>query len=590
MPSSPKKKRILFLAANPRNTDQLQLDQEISDISKELDMAQKRDGFELEQVWTTQPGDILRLMLRYKPQIVHFSGHGSGQNGLAFEDEDRQAKLVSSEALAGLFKLFTNRPDKNDVECVVLNACYSEVQAVAIAQHIPYVIGMSYAIGDEAARAFSAGFYCALGDGESIESAYHFGCSNISISGSAEKFTPVLNKRSEVPPLPEVIPPEPEPLPAPEKLSRKFILDEEVVPEPQPEPQPVVISVPPVSSALVLDVPEGQVSLDSPLYIDRPPIEVNCYEAILRSGALIRIKAPRQMGKSSLMQRVLNHANQKGHQTAQINFQSVDAEYLANLDQFLQWFCATVANALGLADDLAAQWQGILGSKNKCTNYFQRYLLPQMSDSLTLGLDEVDQVFQHPDIADGFFSLLRVWHENGKNDAIWKKFHLVLAHSKEVYIPLNINQSPFNVGLPIELPELTEAQIADLVQRHQLNWSPPDIQRLQNVVDGHPYLLRKALYEIAIGNLTLDRFVEIAATDQGPYFDHLHRHLLNLINDPVLEAAMKVVIASDRPVRVEPTQGFKLRSMGLVELRGSDVFPSCNLYRDYFRDQLQVNL
>ena len=340
--------------------------------------------------------------------------------------------------------------------------------------------------------------------------------------------------------------------------------------------------------SFVLDTPEGSVSLGSPLYIDRPPIETNCNEAILRSGALIRINAPRQMGKSSLMQRILHHANQNGHQTAQLSFQGADAEDLTNLDQFLQWFCAAVTDALGLEDNLEAQWQGTLNSKRKCTNYFQRYLLPEISGSLTLGLDGVDQVFQSIDIATDFFGLLRDWHERGKNDAIWKKLNLVLAHSTECYVPLNINQPPFNVGLPIELPKLNEDQIADLVKRHQLNWSQKDIRRLQNIVDGHPYLLRKALYEIAVGNLTLDRFVEIAATDEGPYFDHLHRHLLNLMNNPELEAAMKAVLASDRPVRVDPTQRFKLSSMGLVDVDSGSVFPLCNLYRDYFREQLGV--
>jgi CHAT domain-containing protein len=108
-------------------------------------------------------------LLDYKPQIVHFAGHGGGDSGLALENETGEVQFVNAQALAGLFELFANQ-----IECVVLNACYSEVQAAAIVQHIPYVIGMDKAIGDKAAIAFAVSFYDALGAGESVEFAYRF--------------------------------------------------------------------------------------------------------------------------------------------------------------------------------------------------------------------------------------------------------------------------------------------------------------------------------------------------------------------------------------------------------------------------------
>jgi serine/threonine-protein kinase len=161
------------------------------------------------------------------------------------------------------------------------------------------------------------------------------------------------------------------------------------------------ILIPP-SPPPALDEPEGQVGLDSTFYVERPPIESDCYEAIVKPGALIRVKAPRQMGKTSLMTRILHHAKQQGYQTASLNFQSADAEFLTNLDQFLQWFCASIALELNLDEKLTDYWKGILGSKNKCTNYFQRYLLSEITHPLALGLDEVDQIFQHPEIATDF--------------------------------------------------------------------------------------------------------------------------------------------------------------------------------------------
>jgi serine/threonine-protein kinase len=338
---------------------------------------------------------------------------------------------------------------------------------------------------------------------------------------------------------------------------------------------------------LTLDIPEGQVSLSSPFYVERPPIESDCYEAITKPGALIRIKVPRQMGKTSLMSRILHYAHQQGYRTASLNFQSADTEFLTSLDRFLQWFCASVAWELGLEEKLDDYWKGILGSKNKCTNYFQRYLLAQSTSPLALGLDEVDQIFQHPEIATDFFGLLRAWHEQGKNQAIWQRLRLVIVHSKEVYIPLNINQSPFNVGLPIELPELNREQVRDLVQRHGLDWTEKEVEQLMNMMGGHPYLVRVALYHIAKGNMTLEKLLQVAPTQEGPYYDHLRRHLLNLEKSAELVAAVRQVVAADRPVEIRAAEAFKLRSMGLVKFRGNAVVPLCQMYRDYFRDRLK---
>ena len=569
-------KTILFLAANPKNTSQLGLDNEVQAIQSGLQRSRYRDQFELKQRWAVSPREMQRSIEDLKPHIVHFSGHGVGEDGLALENEAGDVQLVQAEALAQLFRLFVAPFTDPPVQCVLMNACYSEVQANAIAEHIPYVIGMNKAVGDKAAREFAVGFYDALGAGREIPIAYEFGKVSISMAGIPEHLTPQL-----VTPKTRKCFKTTEPMNEPVAVVSRNLLA-------TPTRSTVSPTTPPNPIAVVLDMPEGSVSLDSPFYIDRPPIERECYDTIDRPGALIRIKAPRQMGKSSLMQRVLNHSKQLNQKTACLNFQSADAEYLDNIDLFLQWFCASVSDELGLEEQLEKYWKGVLGSKNKCTNYFQRYLLTTIPEPITLGLDEVDQVFQHPNIAQEFFGLLRAWHEKGKNEPVWQKLRLIIVHSKEVYIPLNINQSPFNVGLPIELPELTAAQVTDLVQRHGLPWSDRETSQLMNIVDGHPYLVRKALYEIARGNLTLNEFAIAAPTEQGIFGDHLRRHLLNLNADPELAAAMRSVITSEQAIRVDPTLAFKLRSMGLVELQGNDVRPLCNLYRTYFRDRFGV--
>jgi hypothetical protein len=187
---NPTTKTILILAANPKTTLPLRLDEEVREIDAGLQRGKKREQFELKQKWAVRIQDVYQALLNLKPQFVHFSGHGSGEDGLVLEDEAGNVRLVDTTALAELFKLFAN-----DIECVVFNACYSEVQAEAVVQHIPYVIGMKKEIGDKAAIKFATGFYNAVGSGESVEFAYKLGCSVIQLEGISEHLTPELKKR-----------------------------------------------------------------------------------------------------------------------------------------------------------------------------------------------------------------------------------------------------------------------------------------------------------------------------------------------------------------------------------------------------------
>lgn len=184
------KRVILFLASNPVGTDPLRLDEEVREIDAGLRRASLRDRFELKQKWAVRADDLRRGLLDEMPSIVHFSGHGSGTDGLVFEASNGAEEAVRTEALAQLFALCANH-----VECVVLNACYSEVQAAAIARHIPFVIGMGSAIGDRAAIKFAVGLYDALAAGRSYEDAFQFGRNAIDLSGIPEQNTPQLRKK-----------------------------------------------------------------------------------------------------------------------------------------------------------------------------------------------------------------------------------------------------------------------------------------------------------------------------------------------------------------------------------------------------------
>jgi hypothetical protein len=335
------------------------------------------------------------------------------------------------------------------------------------------------------------------------------------------------------------------------------------------------------------EFPEGQVALDSAYYVERSPIESHCYKEILQPGALIRIKAPKLMGKTSLMTRILAQAINQGYRAVDLNLLEADEGILTDLDKFLRWFCYRVGRKLQLENQLDNYWdEKLLSSNSNCTDYFEEYLLAQIGSPLVLGLDEVDRVFLYPHIAQDFFGLLRTWHEKAKNLDIWKHLRLVVVHSTEVYIPLNINQSPFNVGLPAELPEFSSEQVQDLAQRHGLNWASTQVEQVMEMVGGHPYLVRVALYSIRRQELVLEQLLQTAPTEAGIFSSHLRRHLENFQEDLELAAAFKKVVSADSLVRLESMQLFKLQSMGLVQLEDNEVMPRCKLYREYFRDRL----
>lgn len=323
-------------------------------------------------------------------------------------------------------------------------------------------------------------------------------------------------------------------------------------------------------------------------YIERPPIESSCYETILQPGSLIRIKAPSLMGKTSLMVRLLTQVAKQNYRTVCLNLHLADKTDFANLDQFLKWFCVSVGQSLGLQNRIADYWdERFSTSKVNCTDYFEQYLFANASSPLVLCLDEVDRVFPYGEVASEFLGLLRAWHEQAKVRNIWKKLRLIVAHSTEVYVPLNINESPFNVGLPIELPEFTPEQVQELAHRHGLNWTGHPVQELMNIVGGHPYLVEQAISHLKIrSNLSLDQLLETSATEAGIYGNHLRRYWYLIQQHPELLEAFDKVVTATSLVRLQSMQAYKLHSMGLVYLQGNQVALRCNLYRQYFGDRI----
>ncbi|MBD2463592.1 AAA-like domain-containing protein [Oscillatoria sp. FACHB-1407] len=333
------------------------------------------------------------------------------------------------------------------------------------------------------------------------------------------------------------------------------------------------------------EFPSGPVPLDSPFYIERPPNEALACEEVGNPGSVIRIQAPHKMGKSSLILRIAAHAEQMGFRIIQIDFRQVDVATFATLDSLLRWFCANVARQLQLKPGLDEYWDADMGSKICCTLYFQSYLLEPLQTPLLLVLNEINKVFEYPQIAEEFLPLLRSWHEEAKYNSTFQKLRLIVAHSTEVYIPLHIEQSPFNVGLPLKLQLFNLNQVHDLAQRHGLEWNETNSVALMEMVGGHPYLLRLAFYYLAHQTMTLEQLLQTAPTLSGIYANYLRDRTLLLQQHPELLTAFQQIIKTNEGVHLAQPLTYKLNSMGLVTLQGNHVVPTCNLYRLYFSEQ-----
>lgn len=336
-----------------------------------------------------------------------------------------------------------------------------------------------------------------------------------------------------------------------------------------------------------LERPEGIVPLGSPFYMERPYVDADCYREIEKPGALIVIRGAQQMGKSSLMERILARSKQLNYHRVLLRLQQADRDRFTSLDVFLRWFCANIDRQLGKSSELDKFWDKNLGYKVSCTGYFQAQVLEQIDRPLVLGIEDLEQLFEYQSLAEDFLSMLRMWHEESKNLEVWKGLRLIGVHSTKIYFKLDTDRSPFNVGLQIDLPEIGAEQIALLAQRHGLNWASRELEQLMQMLGGHPYLVRLAMYDVASRGLTLNELLEKSSTNEGIYRSHLRQHLTILQRHAELAEAMKAIVDAEQPKRIDEPTAYKLEGMGLIKPQQGGFVPSRELYRLYFQNQLR---
>lgn len=314
---------------------------------------------------------------------------------------------------------------------------------------------------------------------------------------------------------------------------------------------------------------------------------------------IIRIKAPENMGKNTLVKKIEKYAREKQYLTVRLDFWLPTEETLKDYTTFLQWCCDEVSEQLNLETIEASQyWNTAKGDDNaKINSFFNRQIMPKINTTiLVVFLSSLDQVFPLS-FAKTFLKLLRSW----QNTKTWKNLRLVLSHSTECYIELyqdeNDISSPFNVGLRIELEEFDYTQINDLAKKHQIDLDDKQIKQIMSEVGGHPYLIDQIFSHLKSKMKTQNYdfyqvFAEIVSFAfletifDGQYLSDLYSKVEK--QSDLLDAVKELL--KQEPAKIENKKVlFMLESLGLVIKDNTDrktISFRNNLYRQYFSQKI----
>lgn len=336
-----------------------------------------------------------------------------------------------------------------------------------------------------------------------------------------------------------------------------------------------------------LEPPEGSMVADSRFYIARATDEP-ALAAIASTdgrGATLTIKGPRQMGKSSLLMRVIDAASAAGKRVSLLDFQFFDQAALRDPSMFFRQFCAWLTDALELDDRVDEFWSAQLGNSQRCTRYIERYLLKALDTPLLLAMDEVESMFD-ADFRSDFFGMLRGWHNSRAAKAAWRQLDLALVTSTEPYqLIANLNQSPFNVGQVVTLEDFTATEVHALNERHGIPLDAAGERQLYELLGGHPYLTRRALYQVASGRSTSAALFRDAAAERGPFGDHLRYHLFRMQGQPELVHGLLQVLQQRRCAN--DTVFWRLQGAGLVRGEAASAQVRNQLYTAFFGAHLK---
>jgi hypothetical protein len=333
-----------------------------------------------------------------------------------------------------------------------------------------------------------------------------------------------------------------------------------------------------------LNSPGGTMRINDALYIEREA-DASLRRELSRVGTVTTIRASRQTGKSSMVVRGVHFARQSGAKIVLLDVQSVSSDDLVSANSFLFYLANYIVSRLRLdAGQVERFWKSPLDAQHHLTALMEELVLPALDRPMVLVIDEADRLLDTNFYGD-FFGLLRYWYNSAAYEPLWEKLNLAMVISTEPYLLINDpNQSPFNVGLKLYLDDFSTAQVEDLNQRHGSPLSSRELHRFQELIGGHPYLTRKALYAMVTNKMDWPAFSKIAASDVGPFSDHLRRQMWLLHKRPELVAALKEIIHRQRCD--DEDARFRLLRAGLIQASGDVCTPRCELYQIYFKDRL----
>lgn len=330
--------------------------------------------------------------------------------------------------------------------------------------------------------------------------------------------------------------------------------------------------------------PEGALRLTDPYYIERE-VDLHLRQEVLAWGTTITIRAPRQTGKSSLLVRGLNYARQHGMRYTLLDMQGVGEDNLRTKDHFLHFLVRHIFRELGLGLEIVEQeWQSTDTPNNKLTYLIEDYLLSETDERVILALDEADRLMNTPFYQD-FFGLMRSWHNKRPLNESWNQLNMILVISTEPHLLIrDVHQSPFNVGSEFYVNDFERGHVEELNRRYEHLLNEAEIGELMGLINGHPYLVRQAFYNIVTKKWSLPQLIEVAQNDTtGPFGKHLRR-LYDLLQwDDRLKRALNEVIEEGH-CRSEAVF-FHLQQAGLVSGVKEKCRCRCQLYEAYFKDK-----
>ncbi|MDM8519450.1 AAA-like domain-containing protein [Anaerolineales bacterium HSG6] len=558
--------KMLVMIATPENLPDYKLqplDWETERAVIDSIWLQSPNPAELQITTLNEPATLsaLETALGDGYQLLHIVAHGkkgehSNKSVLYLANEDNQVDFVSVSDLTTMLGRQTNLP-----RFIFLVACQTATRSPAdafrgfapqlIQTGIPAVLAMQDLVPVKTARQFTQTFYQHLFRHGLVDLAANKARSILMTKGLPGSAIPVLFSRlSENQLIGGKLP-----------LIQKFELE--------------------------LEPDGGTMSSDSPFYIEREADKL-CWQTLnsSRQGKTIVLKAPWQTGKSSLMVRMQDRIEEAlERHVAFVDFQDAFNEplNLTDLTIFLKTFCRAIGEELNLPDKVDDYWDSRQNASKNCSRYLANYIVSQLDKPLVLMLDEVGLVSDR-DFKLQFYRMLRVWHNNRARKAKFRQVSLVLSISTETHRLIDQgHESPFNVGQSVVLSGFNETEAHQLNRVYQTVLSDDQVNRLHQLLQGHPLLMRMAFDHLFRG-MTLDRLLEQAIEDDGPFAEALQRYRRIIQGEPILKDALQQISHTQR--LDENDSFYRLQELGLIKRAGKKVLFRNQLYAQYFEERL----